>query len=269
MLAGKQLHSQYISAQPFPNITIDNFLPERTAEALINDFPTHINSNDFIFNSSFGGLHKRQISIDQCNDYYRNFFYFFNSAPILQFLEGLTGKKGLIGDPYFTGGGLHETTRNGKFAIHSDFQIYEKLKLVRRVNILIYLNKDWQESYFGNLELWDTKCKKLVKSIAPIFNRCVIFNTSSNSYHGHPVPLNTPFGVSRKSIALYYYTSDLADILNTAPHNTMYQHMPTDSFKLILLAFISRQQNYLKDFLPPIIFRQIYKLKNYIFNHLK
>lgn len=77
----------------------------------------------------------------------------------------------------------------------------------RRINVLIYLNKNWKKNYGGYLELWDKKMRKKVLSTQPIFNRCVIFNTDSDAFHGHPDPLNTPENITRKSLALYYYTA--------------------------------------------------------------
>ena len=57
------------------------------------------------------------------------------------------------------------------------------------------------DEYNGNLEFWDAKPEKKVKSISPIFNRCVIFRTDKKSFHGHPEKLNLPPNLSRKSIA--------------------------------------------------------------------
>ncbi len=56
----------------------------------------------------------------------------------------------------------------------------------RRVNVLVYLNKDWKAEWGGALELWDKQMKACEESVVPVFNRCVIFNTDADSYHGHP-----------------------------------------------------------------------------------
>ena len=121
-------------------------------------------------------------------------------------METLTGIENLISDPYFLGAGLHQIPRGGKLAVHADFNRHNKFPLDRRLNILVYLNKDWKEEYGGHLELWDrdmSKCKK----IAPLFNRMVVFPVTDWAYHGHPEPLTCPEGRTRKSIALYYYTN--------------------------------------------------------------
>ncbi len=95
------------------------------------------------------------------------------------------------------------------FQIHTDFPFHKKLKLWRRVNVLVYLNKDWEESWGGSLELWNSDLQNCSKKILPIINRVVIFRTGNGSFHGHPMPLSAPEGVFRRSIALYYYTSDI------------------------------------------------------------
>src|SRR3546814_10871992 len=65
----------------------------------------------------------------------------------------------------------------------------------------------WEPAFGGDLELWDAGMKHRVRAVAPVFNRCVVFNTDSDSYHGHPDPLTCPEDRSRRSIALYYYTA--------------------------------------------------------------
>jgi len=121
------------------------------------------------------------------------------------------------------------------------------------------LNKNWKDEYGGNLEIWDKNMVKKVKSIAPLFNRCVIFNTDSNSYHGHPDPLNTPPGITRKSIALYYYTASKKVYEETPTYSTMYVARPQDSNKIKLKAVKLRVHNYLNDWLPPIGYRAFKK----------
>tara|TARA_Y100000287_G_scaffold143386_1_gene118113 strand:- start:3 stop:521 length:519 start_codon:yes stop_codon:yes gene_type:complete len=120
----------------------------------------------------------------------------------------LTGiEEILIPDPYFLGGGLHEIKKGGFLKIHSDFNFHPQMKLSRRLNLLLYLNKDWQEDYGGHIEFWDRSMKECGKKFLPIFNRMVIFSTTHSSFHGHPEPLNCPETRSRKSIALYYYSN--------------------------------------------------------------
>jgi Rps23 Pro-64 3,4-dihydroxylase Tpa1-like proline 4-hydroxylase len=131
---------------------------------------------------------------------------YLNSPVMLKYLEELTGIDNLISDELLMGGGLHKITSGGKLAIHKDYNVHPVKKMYRRLNLLIYLNKDWKTEWEGNLELWDKDHTKLEVSVEPLFNRAVIFTISEDSLHGHPVPLNTPENVSRNSIALYYFT---------------------------------------------------------------
>jgi Rps23 Pro-64 3,4-dihydroxylase Tpa1-like proline 4-hydroxylase len=259
-LYGKQLSINFTAAKPYPFIIIDNFLQIDLANDILKNFPIDDN-NDIYYEKGFIGLHKRQIMPSKCNEVMRNYFAFFNSESILQFLEGLTSIEGLIPDPYFFGGGFHEIKTGGKLGIHADFRIHEKLHLNRRLNMIIYLNKDWKDEYGGNLELWDKKGKKSLESIKPIFNRCVVFRTDATSYHGHPEPLNTPTDVTRKSIALYYYTAS-KEIYHEVPSlTTLYRARASDPLFTKLQVALLRFRNSLKEYLPPIIYRFIRKIK--------
>lgn len=226
---GESLMGDYAFAEPFPHAILDNFLPQAMAENLLAHFPKEEKAHDKVYEKGYGGTHKRQISPYDCDEYVRAAFAFFNSPAMLRFVEGITNIKGLLPDPYFTGGGLHETSRGGLLGIHADFQVNEGLQLRRRVNVLIYLNKDWQEAYGGKLELWDRQMQNKVAETMPEFNRCVIFNTDADSFHGHPDPLTTPDGITRKSIALYYYQAQAIENAEGESRHTLYVARPNDT----------------------------------------
>lgn len=122
----------------------------------------------------------------------------------LRLLEGLTGISKLIPDPYLKGGGLHLSGPGGVLAPHTDFHLYEPLALYRRINVLLYLNDDWEESYGGCLELGNPA--KPGKIVVPQWGTMMIFTTDNHSIHGFPKPIAD--GHWRKSIALYYYTAE-------------------------------------------------------------
>ena len=145
---------------------------------------------------------------------------------MLQFLEKLTGIAELIPDAYFTGGGLHQIERGGKLEVHADFNKLKGWNLERRINLLLYLNRDWKDKFGGHLELWNRQMTKSIRKVSPIVNRCVIFNTESDAYHGHPHPLRCPEGQTRKSMALYYYTNGRTDQRTVEPHSTLFQERP-------------------------------------------
>jgi 2OG-Fe(II) oxygenase superfamily len=265
-LFGEELSGLYCFAEPFPHIVIDNFLPLPLIEEIYHLFPTEKLAGEKVFESEYGGFHKRQVLPESCNQRIRSIFHFFNSEPMLQFLEGLTTIDSLIGDPYFNGGGFHEIYTGGKLGVHADFRVNEQLHLNRRINMLIYLNKNWQSDFGGDLEFWDRGMNSKVNSLAPLFNRCVIFNTDATSYHGHPDPLNTPNEISRKSIALYYYTASQKIYEEMPAHSTMYVARPTDDVNVKKLVAKLRRQNYIKDWIPPVALRGLIKIKKIIKN---
>ncbi len=260
---GMDLSKKYCFNQPYPHIVIDDFLPVKLAYEILLNFPNKTNFIEKEYDLNHIGIqvNKRQISPNSTNTFCRNLFGFFNSASFLEFLEGITKINGLISDSYFIGGGFHEISNGGKLSIHADFRINEKLNLNRRLNVLIYLNENWDENWGGHLEIWDKKMQNKIHSISPIFNRCVIFNTDATSYHGHPDPIKCPIDITRKSIALYYYTASNA-IYNEIPSSsTMYLSRPNEDALTKRNAYKLRLQNYVKDLLPPILFRGLRKLK--------
>jgi Rps23 Pro-64 3,4-dihydroxylase Tpa1-like proline 4-hydroxylase len=261
---GASLSGEYCFAEPFPHIVIDNFLPAAVINKIFDNFPTEKLKNDVVFEMGYAGLHKRQVMPADCNGYIREVFGFFNSSAVTQFLESLTTITGLIPDPYYVGGGFHETSQGGKLGIHADFRINEQLHLNRRINMIIYLNKEWDDAYGGKLELWDKKMENLVHSIAPVYNRCVIFNTDADSFHGHPDPLMTPDGVTRKSLALYYYTASKRVYEDTVSHDTMYKARASDDATTRSEVRKSTIDNYLKDLTPPVFYRVLRRVRDKI-----
>lgn len=226
---GSLLAEEYAQAQPFPHAVIDDIFPTAFTQLLLDHFPQDPQAHDKVYEKGYGGTHKRQISPYDCDQTMRAAFALFNSAPMLQFIEALTGIKGLLPDPYFAGGGLHETSAGGLLGIHADFQVNEGLQLYRRVNMLVYLNQDWKPEYGGNLELWDKQMQAKQHTVAPLFNRCVIFNTDADSFHGHPDPLTTPDGVTRRSVALYYYQALPIPNEHGESRHTLYVARPHDN----------------------------------------
>ncbi len=198
---------RYAENKPFPHVVLDDFLPVGQVERMLEAFPDPDTGSwferDIPRERKLSSTEERLIPPP-----IRNALYAMNSATFLGFLEALTGVEGLIPDPYFLGGGMHQIVPGGKLEIHADFNKSPKLKLNRCLNLLLFLNKDWEDAFGGHLELWDGRRHRCEKRVLPIFNRCVIFSTTATSFHGHPQPLACPPGRSRKSVALYYYTSD-------------------------------------------------------------
>ena len=146
----------------------------------------------------------------------------------MDFLQKLTGiNEKLQSDPYLQGGGLHELKNDGYLNIHADFNLHPTLKLDRRLNILIFLNKNLEVTYGSNLNYLDKNILEFKKKINPIFNRMVIFSTTDFSYHGNPDKINCPENQSRKSIAMYYYSNGRpSNERKLGAHSTIFRKRP-------------------------------------------
>lgn len=197
----------YQTAEPFPNISFRDFFNEEMLSEVLSEFP------DLSKKEAIKYSNPKEIKLAGKGEAFfgsktKELMHYLNSEEFLFFLQQLTGiKEPLIPDPYFAGGGQHEIKKGGLLKIHADFNKHPFLGLDRRLNVLIYLNKDWKEEYGGHFQLWDQNMKECKKKILPEFNTLAIFSTTSNSYHGHPDPLTCPDDRSRKSLALYYYTN--------------------------------------------------------------
>jgi Rps23 Pro-64 3,4-dihydroxylase Tpa1-like proline 4-hydroxylase len=197
----------YHVADPFPHTVIDGLFPDDVLDEVLREFP----SPESAVWKEYDNYHERKLETqgeDRVGESASFLLYQLNSAPFLRFLETLTGIPQILPDPYFVGGGLHQITPGGKLGIHADYSEHGRLPLHRRVNVLVYLNKDWKEEYGGALELWSRDKSRCVRRILPVFNRTVIFTITDWAFHGHPDPMTCPEGTTRKSLALYYFTVD-------------------------------------------------------------
>lgn len=211
------------SARPFPHLAVEGFLHDHVARALEAEFPRvdhtlwkhhlHLNSHKFACNR-----------LDAMPPLFQAVLRELNSPPVLRHLEALTGIDDLLPDDGLEGGGLHQSVRGGFLEIHADFNYHPVTRLHRRLNLLVYLNREWDPAWDGDLELWSSDMSRRVRSITPVLNRAVLFATTDVAYHGHPRPLAAPPGVTRKSLALYYYTRVRPEAETTRPHSTLYRH---------------------------------------------
>jgi Rps23 Pro-64 3,4-dihydroxylase Tpa1-like proline 4-hydroxylase len=221
--------AEYAAADPFPHAVFDGFLRPEAADALAREFPRPEDPVGWDHYGYEGFEKKIATSKEQLlPPLVRRTLQELNTAPFIDFLEALTGIEGLIPDPKMLGGGIHLSRPGDLLGIHADFNWHPALKLHRRINLLVYLNPGWDTAWGSDLELWDTTASRCVRRIAPLMNRAVVFNTRSDTFHGHPRPLACPDGVYRRSIAAYYYTAERPADEIRDPHNTRYKGLHLD-----------------------------------------
>jgi 2OG-Fe(II) oxygenase superfamily len=155
-------------------------------------------------------------------------------------------------------GGLHETKPGGHLSVHADFNLHQKLGLIRQLNLLLYLNDDWSPEFGGNLELWDRGMQACEVAVAPELGRAVVFTTALDSFHGHPDPLTCPPDRSRRSMALYYYTAPTDGLADVPLRTTQFQIRPGSGDKT---DWKVKTQHMVNDWVPLAVRRRLPKPK--------
>ncbi len=229
MALAEESRERFLAAEPFPHVVFDDFLPEWVLDKVIEEFP---NPGDVPWKEFKQASAKKLASEgdELFGDFTRHLTSEFNSATFLQFLQMLTGVDALISDPYFFGGGLHQIEPGGFLKVHVDFSRHETLRIDRRLNAIVYLNRDWEPAWGGALEFWDADMTHMVEHVLPVFNRCVIFATP-DANHGHPDPLACPPGRTRRSLAFFYYRNDLAADEAAEDHESRYRERPGERIR--------------------------------------
>ncbi len=220
------LGRQFRDNKPYPHLHLKQFLDPQIAVEMAREFPgletdawtryKHQNENKV-------GLTKRSQFPALLGEVVDE----LNSAAFVSWLSQVTGIPSLLADDSLEGGGLHQSGPGGFLNVHTDFSFHHYHKdWHRRINLIVYLNPNWQERWGGAIELWDRDVRKCVTKVPPLLNDALIFETNDISYHGFPEPLRCPEGESRKSLALYYYTLEPGK--HARARSTNYRARPED-----------------------------------------
>jgi Rps23 Pro-64 3,4-dihydroxylase Tpa1-like proline 4-hydroxylase len=223
------LREEIRSSLPFPHFCIDNFLGQNFAEEIYHSFPSFGEAR--AVGRQFTTVNeKKKIQITDSTKFappIARLNRLLASREFTELMSDIFEIPDLIEDPALMGGGIHETDSGGRLDVHVDFNFVEEKKWHRRLNILIYFNKDWCEQYGGYLDIWDKDVKQCFGSFAPVFNRAIGFATSEISYHG-VTPLTCPPGVIRRSFATYYYTKEAPPGWSGEVHSTLFKARPEE-----------------------------------------
>jgi hypothetical protein len=225
-----EIQNRFQEAKPFRHVVIDDFLEADKCEALLRDFPPF---NDRYARDEHGGIGRKAVveRVSNISPFYAAFYKYINSESFLDLMSKLTGIPELIADKTLFGGGTHDNQNGQGLDVHIDFNIDERRMLHRRINLLLYLNKEWEEAWGGAIELHSDPHNPgvdAVESFLPLFNRAVIFETSEYSWHGFKrikLPPNKQH-LSRKSFSIYLYTKERPAEEIVAPHTTFYLPQP-------------------------------------------
>lgn len=201
------LRREFAAARPFPHVVMEDFLTGHAAEMSAESFPP--SGDGWIhylhYNERTLGMNDRRLLPQAA----RSILDELNSDRFVALLEKITGITPLCADASFEGGGLHQSQRGGYLNLHADFTVHPHRRHWRRhLNLIVFLNARWDDSWGGHIEFWDEGVRRCVQRIAPVYNRAVLFRTDHRSFHGYPDPLRCPDGVVRKSLALYYFTQE-------------------------------------------------------------
>jgi dTDP-glucose 4,6-dehydratase len=204
----KELNDQFINAEPFEHIIIPNFLNQEYAEKIFNEFPTDIDSGSWY---KYNNPIEKKYANDKINVMPRcikKLFNLLSCKEIIQKINFLSGIENLEYDPYLHGAGIHVHPTGGKLDMHLDYEKHPYLNKERRLNIILYMTKDWKEEWNGDTQLWNKELTNCIVKSHVVFNNALIFKTNEKSWHGLPEEITCPEGELRKTIA-YYYISPL------------------------------------------------------------
>jgi 2OG-Fe(II) oxygenase superfamily len=203
-----ELSETFRNNKPFPHLVIEDLFSPVLLELINEDFDLLKKDELRVYNS----MNEKKLGTRPYTRLGHASELYFSTIHSLTFINP---------DPSRHSGGLHEIPTGGKFAMHVDFNQHEVTRLDNRLVFITYLNKDWLPAYGGALELWSAEEEKCKVEVLPVFGRSVLFAHSSRSLHGHPAPVDTPNGRSRRSAAVYYYSNGRLDGESTDFHTTI------------------------------------------------
>ena len=200
-----ELRQSYQTATPYPHLVLDDLFAPELIERLAAEFPK-TKDRDWLVWDTKHELKTTSRGIERLSTFTQIFCLWLNSCDVIEAVESIVGVTNLVGDPLFHGAGLHEMYRDGWLEMHADYTKHFSLPLIRRFNVLIYLNRDWDSSWGGELVMQDFTDKSNQVAYSPSFNRTIIFPTTNKTLHGVPNILSCPINRSRQLLSIYYWS---------------------------------------------------------------
>lgn len=205
------LHSSDVTSYPFPHVVIDNFFTEDAYARVSEEF----GPVDATWDTYWNPIEKKHATkVFDSKPFIHHVFNELQSQQIVSLFSSVTKIPDLEPDTMLHGAGLHYHPRGGKLDMHLDYSIHPYSKKERRLNLIIYMNDEWDETWGGALEFWDSDFTECKQRIYPIRNRAVLFQTSDISYHGIPHPIQCPETTGRRSLAMYYVSEPRLNVIH-------------------------------------------------------
>lgn len=239
----------YANAPLFPHVAIDNFFNDAPAKALLNEFPAFEKGN-YLNEYGLPGLKSVNTDIRKVSPNFSKLWKYIGSQEFLSYVSTVTSIPDLLMDPTMFGGGCHENKNGQRLNTHIDFNYNREYRWHRRVNVLFYLNNDWDCAWGGCVTFetnpWcyaNSNCNT-VKQYEVKFNRAVIFSTSEKSWHGFTT-INAPatYKGTRKLISIYLYTRNRPEHELAGSHGTHYipSFQPPDESALFIREYMKTE----------------------------
>jgi Rps23 Pro-64 3,4-dihydroxylase Tpa1-like proline 4-hydroxylase len=262
LLAGKiqlssrieDLQATYKNAKPFPHVVIDGLFSEELLDSLLTEMAGMSKEQWSNVEQDSRERTVRMRSAAELGVAGGQLLSIVNSAPFLYLLSEITGVWQLLPDPYLQGAGYASMRRDDYFNVHSDRNVAYDTGLIRRLAMIVYLNKSWKPEYHGELELWNSDATRCESTVEPLFNKTVIFEVAYPNFHGVPVPLACPADRKRQSFIVYFHTAG-AQGQQVKPHTSIFAPRLYGTNRLTFRSL-------LRDVTPPLLRNAIRKLTN-------
>jgi Rps23 Pro-64 3,4-dihydroxylase Tpa1-like proline 4-hydroxylase len=249
----EELQTTYRTAKPFPHVVIDDLFAPEVLDALLVEMAEMGRDKWKQVANDSRERTLRMKSAAEMGPAGTKLLSVVHSAGFLYFLSEITGIPQLLPDPYLLGSGYAQMRRGDYFNVHSDRNVAYDTGLLRRLAMIVFLNKSWPAEYHGKLELWNREATNCDATVEPLFNKTILFEVADPNYHGVPVPLACPSERSRQSFILYYHTVGMPGQPYVKPHTSLFAPR-THGTNRVTLRQIGRE------IVPPFLVRALRKL---------